>query len=143
LLLFLLDAQDAHMEFVDHWDIDLIDQWLETKNEMAVLTTYVSDVVDHYDENTHQRTTNVRPLMCDTYFVDDYYNSDLFFLQHGQEPEYEPNDVPGEPTLEPFWAAGFSFARGHFVVQVPYDQYLPMSKSYLPRLRQPQSYFLF
>ena len=28
--------------------------------------------------------------------------------------------------LEPFWAAGFSFARGHFVVQVPYDQYLPM-----------------
>jgi [Skp1-protein]-hydroxyproline N-acetylglucosaminyltransferase len=29
-------------------------------------------------------------------------------------------------ALHPFWAAGFSFARGHFVVQVPYDQYLPM-----------------
>ena len=28
--------------------------------------------------------------------------------------------------LHPFWAAGFSFARGHFVIQVPYDQHLPM-----------------
>jgi [Skp1-protein]-hydroxyproline N-acetylglucosaminyltransferase len=28
--------------------------------------------------------------------------------------------------LHPFWAAGFSFARGHFVIQVPYDQYQPM-----------------
>ena len=36
------------------------------------------------------------------------------------------SDIKGQPTLHPFWAAGFSFARGHFVVQVPYDQYLPM-----------------
>ena len=28
--------------------------------------------------------------------------------------------------LEPFWAAGFSFARGHFVANVPYDCCLPM-----------------
>lgn len=34
--------------------------------------------------------------------------------------------ITGQPTLEPFWAAGFSFARGHFVIQIPYDQYLPM-----------------
>ena len=24
------------------------------------------------------------------------------------------------------WGAGFSFSRGHFVVNVPYDQYLPL-----------------
>ena len=94
---------DAHMEFVTDWDIELINQWLLTKNEMAVLTTYVSDVNSHFDLETFRRTTNVRPLMCDSSFVDDYYNSDMFFLQHGQEPEYEPIDVPGEPTLEPFW----------------------------------------
>jgi hypothetical protein len=34
--------------------------------------------------------------------------------------------IRGQPTLHPFWAAGFSFARGHFVIQIPYDQYLPM-----------------
>jgi len=119
---------DAHMEFVTGWDVDLIQQWMETKNEMAVLTTYVSDVENHFDLKALQRTTDVRPLMCDSNFVDDYYSHDMFFLQHGEQPEYEPTDVPGEPTLEPFWAAGFSFARGHFVIQVPYDQYLPMSK---------------
>lgn len=120
---------DAHMEFVNHWDVELIQQWMETKNEMAVLTTYVSDVDKHFDFKTFERTTNVRPLMCDSSFVDDYYSHEMFFLQHGEQPEYEPTDVPGEPTLEPFWAAGFSFARGHFVIQVPYDQYLPMSES--------------
>lgn len=30
------------------------------------------------------------------------------------------------PQLEPYWAAGFSFSRGHFVVNVPYDLYQPM-----------------
>ena len=30
------------------------------------------------------------------------------------------------PTLQPFWAAGFAFSRGHFVLRVPYDPYLPM-----------------
>jgi hypothetical protein len=46
-------------------------------------------------------------------------------LRHGQQPEGRPG-ITGQPTLHPFWAAGFSFARGHFVIQVPYDQYLPM-----------------
>lgn len=30
------------------------------------------------------------------------------------------------PILHAFWAAGFSFARGHFTVRVPYDCCLPM-----------------
>ena len=29
------------------------------------------------------------------------------------------------PMLQPFWAAGFSFSRGHFVARVPYDCCLP------------------
>jgi hypothetical protein len=52
-------------------------------------------------------------------------NGKLKHLRHGQQPEGPPG-IHGEPTLHPFWAAGFSFARGHFVVQVPYDQYQPM-----------------
>lgn len=28
--------------------------------------------------------------------------------------------------MQPFWAAGFSFSRGHFALRVPYDPYLPM-----------------
>ena len=28
---------DAHCQFVNHWDTKIIDQWSQTKNEMAVL----------------------------------------------------------------------------------------------------------
>ena len=30
------------------------------------------------------------------------------------------------PVLQPFWAAGFSFSRGHFALRVPYDCCTPM-----------------
>ena len=116
---------DAHMEFIKGWDVDIIKQWKSANNEMAVLTTYVSDVDDHYDAETGKATTDSRPKMCNTDFDPDYYDPRLTNLMHGQQPEGKP-DLYGQPTLEPFWAAGFSFSRGHFIIQVPYDQYLPM-----------------
>mmetsp|Transcript_1683 Transcript_1683/g.2416 ORF Transcript_1683/g.2416 Transcript_1683/m.2416 type:complete len:896 (-) Transcript_1683:65-2752(-) len=116
---------DAHMEFVRGWDVDLVAQWRSAKNEMAVLTTYVSDVENHFNKTTNERTTPSRPLMCTSAFEEDYYEENLQVMKHGQEPESLPY-TQDEPTLEPYWAAGFSFARGHFVIQVPYDQYLPM-----------------
>jgi len=63
-----------------------------------------------------------RPIMCVSDFEGEGANK---HLRHGQQPE-GPAGIKGQPTLHPFWAAGFSFARGHFVVQVPYDQHLPM-----------------
>ena len=105
--------------------MDVIGQWKSAENEMAILTTYVSEVDDHYDKKTGGRLTSSRPFMCQTDFEEDYYNEGLSFLMHGQQPEEKPSIVE-EPLLLPFWAAGFSFARGHFGVQVPYDQYLPM-----------------
>ena len=116
---------DAHMEFVNHWDEDAISQWKSARNDMAVLTTYVSEVEGHYNKKTGERDSDSRPIMCESDFENDYYDESLSFLMHGQQPEGEA-DVVGEPSLHPFWAAGFSFARGHFAVQVPYDQYQPM-----------------
>lgn len=121
---FVLQS-DAHMEFVKGWDEDIINQWKSAQNEMAVLTTYVSEVMDHYNNVTGVSDSTARPIMCETDFEPDYYNDRLSFLMHGQQPEGDPA-IHGEPTLHPLWAAGFSFARGHFAVNVPYDQYLPM-----------------
>ena len=42
-------------------------------------------------------------------------------LRHLAQPEAMP-EIHGMPQLEPYWAAGFSFARGHFIATVPYDQ---------------------
>ena len=47
------------------------------------------------------------------------------YLRHGSQPEDIPT-IKDMPQLQPFWAAGFSFSRGHFKVRVPYDAYQPM-----------------
>ena len=46
-------------------------------------------------------------------------------LRHGSQPERTPT-IHGSPQLQPWWAAGYSFSRGHFVVNVPYDYLQPM-----------------
>ena len=111
---------DAHVDFVLDWDQSIIQQWKNAKNEMAVLTAYLSDVHNSMDAEGHLvRLT--RPIMCNSDFEG---RGVTRHMRHGQQPE-GPAGIKGEPTLEPLWAAGFSFSRGHFIVNVPYDQHLP------------------
>jgi [Skp1-protein]-hydroxyproline N-acetylglucosaminyltransferase len=113
---------DLHVRFIHDWDSNIIAQWKSAANEMAVLSVYLSDITDSIDPVTFENNHPTRPIMCKT----DYESfGKMRHLRHGQQPEGAPG-IHGEPTLHPFWAAGFSFARGHFVVQVPYDQYQPM-----------------
>ena len=113
---------DSHVRFIRNWDSSLLSQWESAKNEMAIITTYLSDLTDSIDPVTFENKHPNRPIMCKT----DYEGAGkMKHLRHGQQPEGPPG-IHDEPTLHPFWAAGFSFARGHFVVQVPYDQYEPM-----------------
>ena len=109
---------DSHVRFIEHWDDSLVSQWKSAQNEMGIITTYLSDIIGSIDPVTHENRHPSRPIMCKTDYES---NGKLRHLRHGQQPEGYPG-IHGEPTLHPFWAAGFSFARGHFVVQVPYDQ---------------------
>ena len=113
---------DSHVRFVQNWDTIIVDHWKTARNEMAVLSTYLSDIIGRIDPVTHAMTNPGRPIMCNSDFEGEGVHR---HLRHGQQPE-GVSGIHGEPTLHPFWAAGFSFARGHFVIQVPYDQYLPM-----------------
>jgi len=107
--------------FTKDWDVDIISQQEATKNEMAVLSTYLSDVVGNIDKNG-KSLINTRPIMCNT----DYESGqDNKYLRHGSQPEDVPT-IHGTPQLQPYWAAGYSFSRGHFVVNVPYDFHQPM-----------------
>jgi len=113
---------DAHVTFTQNWDEDIIMQQESTKDEMAVLSTYLTDIVDSIDEKTGESLRFTRPIMCQT----DYEQSQQGkYLRHGSQPEGIPS-IHGSPQLQPYWAAGFSFSRGHFVVNVPYDLYQPM-----------------
>ena len=108
---------DAHVRFVQQWDSDIVEQWKSAHNEMAVLTTYMLDLNGSIDPDTHASRKGTRALLCNV-----YWEGSIF--KNGQQGARPPG-IHGTPTLHPFWAAGLSFSRGHFVVQVPYDQYLP------------------
>lgn len=112
---------DAHVQFVRGWDTSLIEQFKATRNDMAVLSTYLTDLQGSIDEfgNSRRKT---RPIMCNSDFEG---RPPARYLRHNAQPEEEPA-IRGEPMMQPFWAAGFSFSRGHFVHRVPYDCCLPM-----------------
>lgn len=112
---------DAHCKFVRDWDTQLINQWKNIGNEMAVLSSYLSDVRGAIDSNGNAKP-KTRPLMCNSDFEG---TSPTLYLRHGAQPECEPA-IPNASLLQPYWAAGFSFSKGHFNVRVPYDGYQPM-----------------
>jgi len=135
---------DAHVTFTKGWDVDIIDQHEATGDEMAVLSTYLTDIVGSIDARTGLSLRKTRPIMCNT----EYEGGEIAclactrprgthqthptlartaggqgrHLRHLSQPEGLP-DIRGMPQLQPYWAAGYSFSRGHFVATVPYDLY--------------------
>lgn len=107
---------DAHVSFTFNWDADIIQQLEATHNEMSVLSTYLTDVQGSIDKNGNS-LRNTRPIMCNTYYEGGVQG---MHLRHGSQPERQPS-IHGTPQLQPWWAAGYSFSRGHFIVNVPYD----------------------
>eukprot|EP01031_Cornospumella_fuschlensis_P035407 gene35407-42917_t len=112
---------DAHCQFVRNWDESLIAQWRSTRNEMAVLSSYLSDVQGAITAEGDSKV-KTRPIMCNSDFEG---AAPARYLRHGAQPEDMPA-IADTPQLQPYWAAGFSFSRGHFKVRVPYDAYQPM-----------------
>lgn len=112
---------DAHVTYTLGWDVDIIEQLEVTKNDMAVLTTYLTDIQGSLDPQGHS-LRRTRPIMCNTVYEG---GPQGMHLRHASQPERMPS-VHGTPQLQPWWAAGYSFSRGHFIVNVPYDPYQPM-----------------
>ena len=78
---------DAHVDYVLGWDVDIIDQWRTAKNEMAILSAYLSGIEDHMNITTGVRTSSSRPIMC----MSDFEGGDGGrHLRHGQQPEGVP-----------------------------------------------------
>ncbi len=114
---------DAHVRFTQGWDDDIITQWNAAGNEMAVVTTYLTDVSDSIDPRTHLSRRSDRNMMCNLKYESHSVGEKLLVLK---SPAKSTPRIKGTPMLHPFWSAGFSFARGHFIVQVPYDPFTPM-----------------
>jgi hypothetical protein len=115
---------DAHTHFVEGWDESLLAQWRATGNEFAVISSYPTDSNGSMTSGFRSRR-HTRPVMCLSRF--DRGRDYPRLMIHGQQPDGPPPaHLRHTPMLQPFWAAGFSFARGHWAVRVPYDPLLPM-----------------
>jgi len=105
---------DSNTEFARDWDADLITQFENTNNEMAILSTYLSN----------RKDSNAQYHICNVIFEESGHGR---ILKH--TIENQPIALPSindSPSLHPFWSSTFSFSRGHFILTVPYDPHLPM-----------------
>ena len=109
---------DAHVTMVKDWDTIIVEQWRATSNEMAVVSTYLTDLQGSLDADGRSKRST-RPIMCNTAFE----GGSIRYLRHNSQPE-ERSPIRDMPQLQPFWAAGFSFARGHFVTAVKYGAWV-------------------
>ena len=60
---YFVMQMDAHCQFVRHWDRKIIEQWRSTHNEMALLSSYLTDVQGSFTPEGDS-TRNTRPIMC-------------------------------------------------------------------------------
>ena len=122
---------DAHCEMVAGWDTDIVEQWSKLGNEYAVLSNYPTDSgtatgVQAVDGEHHALKGSTTPFMCNSDF--EGRDETGYYLRHGAQPDLPAPfvGVAASPVLQPFWGAGLSFSRGHFILRVPYDPHLPM-----------------
>ena len=55
---------DAHVTFTRGWDDDIVSQIEATGDEMAVLSTYLTDIKNSIDPKTGLSKRHTRPIMC-------------------------------------------------------------------------------
>jgi Glycosyltransferase (GlcNAc) len=80
---------------------------------MAVISTYMNDITNSIDPATHQSKRTSRAMMCDSEY--EWKGDNKEHIRFKIQPTNRPKIIDS-PMLQPFWAAGFSFARGHFLM---------------------------
>mmetsp|Transcript_11101 Transcript_11101/g.23271 ORF Transcript_11101/g.23271 Transcript_11101/m.23271 type:complete len:770 (-) Transcript_11101:94-2403(-) len=115
------------------WDEELINQFEATNNEMAIITTLLSDArIRSHEARSGGSFSDVaieikenRITLCHASYERDSENARrLLHLRENQVDQEPPSSKRSRPMLQPFWSSEFSFSRGHFVLNVPYDPHL-------------------
>jgi GT2 family glycosyltransferase len=100
---------DSHTAFTKDWDKNCIDDLRKCDTRKAVLTMYPSDFTEMNKSN------------MPTYLTFKEWDDHGFPRVSG--PKYL--EKADKPRIAKFWAAGYSFAPGSMIRDVPYDPYLP------------------
>jgi hypothetical protein len=103
---------DSHTRFLEDWDVSMIDEWQRCENPRAVLTTYPAKYTLPDDLDIHA---------LPTYLVASDHNNNAGL------PRFNAlyrQDCTDRPLRGLFLAAGFHFASGVMIDEVPVDPYL-------------------
>jgi len=111
---------DAGIVFSDGWDEELIRQLEATDNEMAIISSYLSETKIR-DGNRPIEAKPERYTICHASYKGDGRERRLEHIRSEQVHQTAPPDRTQTPMLHPFWGSELSFSRGHYVLQVPYD----------------------
>lgn len=107
---FLLQI-DSHMRAVKNWDVKLIQAWIDSKDEKAILSVYPNGFQQPCELNTA-----TLPVMAADHF-DTYGILKFRGISRYRLPEQQPQ----KPLQNAFIAGGFLFGPGSIVEKVPYD----------------------
>ena len=109
---------DAHVDFMQHYDVALMRMWAMTENEYGVLSTYVGNVKQDLSRSGHVLIGHPHyeiPFICKT-----------IVGAHGVVRNAQATGaycLP-KPHLSFTWAAGWSFSKCHVERNVPNDPFL-------------------
>jgi len=121
---------------VSGWDVDSINQWESLFNEMAILSTIPSIANERIMNMTTGKVfQNTRVVLCDATFMGETVATRILTFREKSQPELVITTTPSihastttttttTPKLQPYWSSHFSFSKGHFLLDVPYDPYL-------------------
>ena len=109
---------DSHLQFAIHWDE-------KYRNEIKATSNFPKSVLSSYPPGfnpdngfTVKESNGARLCHCETNALDP---NPIIRINVGKRYQ---GDEP-RPTQIPFIAAGFFFARAEFLVDVPFDPYIP------------------
>lgn len=111
---------DSHLQFALHWDDKYIQEVKATSNfPKSVLSSYPPGFTGH-DPNFKgvKETAGARLCSCET-----KANEPNAIVRINTGSNYRGNEE--KPTQIPYIAAGFFFAHAAFLIDVPFDPYLP------------------
>jgi hypothetical protein len=100
---------DSHMDFSQNFDVELIEMFHRTRNDYAVLSTYVAPI-----EQTDTFPVEV-PHLCMAVYTSTWRNWGTKFCRNLKWPK----------LTNTAWGAGLSFSKCHAELNVPYDPFLP------------------
>ena len=116
---------DSHCHFVRGWDNVQIDMFKRIGNDHAIITAYPAV----YNQS-HQRGDGMEDFEPATHVPSIGCIAQTKLLNSGTTVTFKHQmgtcKTPQRgPTRVAFFAAGFSFARGHRILRVPYDWHAP------------------